>query len=104
MNKQDSVLIGFLTLTGIFLAVLLAGSLRSQEAYAGASSDRAGDYIMAAAARSDVNDLLYVIDVPNKRLLVYNCDVPNNTFRIVDDRVNLAEVFRVGPRMGGGRP
>jgi len=95
MNKSEHILIGLLTLTGVLLGVLLIGSIHSQEAYAASSSDRYGDYIMVAAARSSVNDLLYVIDIPNKKLLVYYCDKTMNTFKIVDDRVDLSEVFRV---------
>ncbi|MBN1943052.1 MAG: hypothetical protein JW849_07135 [Phycisphaerae bacterium] len=100
MNKSEHILIGLLTITGVLLGVLLIGSIHSRQAYAGTSSDRYGDYIMVPAARSDVNDLLYVIDVPNKKLLVYYCYEPNNIFKIVDDRVNLAEVFRVSTRPG----
>ena len=102
MNKSEHILIGLLTLTGVLLAVLLIGSMHSQQAYAAASSDRCGDYIMAAAARSTVNDLLYVIDIPNKKLLVYYCDKTMNSFKVVDDRVDLSDVFRVTTtRMGG---
>ncbi|MBN1554578.1 MAG: hypothetical protein JXA11_07515 [Phycisphaerae bacterium] len=95
MNKNDPIFIGLLTCTAVLLGVMLVGSIHSQQAYAGSSSDRFGDYIMVTAARSTVNDLLYVIDVPNKKLLVYYCDKPMNTFKIVDDRVNLQEVFPV---------
>jgi len=98
MNKSEHILIGLLTLTGVLLAVLLVGSIYSQQAYAASSSDRYGDYIMAAAARSSVNDLLYVIDIPSKKLLVYYCDKTMNSFKVVDDRVDLNEVFRVSTR------
>lgn len=95
MNKSEHILIGLLTVTGVLLAVLLIGSLHSQQAYAASSSDRYGDYLMVAAARSDVNDLLFVIDIPNKKLLVYDCDKAMNYFKVVDDRVDLGkEVFR----------
>lgn len=98
MKKSDNIMIGLLTLTAVFLGVMLVGSIHSQEAYASSSSDRYGDYIMVAAARSSINDLLYVIDVPNQKLLVYYCDKTMNTLKIVDDRVKLNDVFRVSRR------
>jgi hypothetical protein len=104
MNKSEHILIGLLTLTGVLLGVMLVGSIHSQEAYAGSSSsDRYGDYIMVAATFSSTADLLYVIDIPNKKLLVYNSDKTMNVFQVVDDRVDLADVFRTSTRRGGVR-
>lgn len=93
--KSEHILIGVLTLTGVLLGVMLIGSIHSEQAYAASASARFGDYIMVAAAWSSTNDLLYVIDVPNKKLLVYNCDKPMNVFQVADDRVDLGDVFRV---------
>jgi hypothetical protein len=100
MNKSEHIMIGLLTITGVLLGVMLIGSIHSQQAYAASSSDRFGDYIMVAAAWSSTNDLLYVIDVPNKKLLVYNCDKTMKTFTVVDHRVDLATVFQA-PKRGG---
>ena len=94
MKNNENILITLLVVTAGILIVMLVGSWNAQNAYADSSSDRLGDYIMVTGALSTSRNLLYVIDVPNKKLLVYSADHVKNRFRVVDDRVNLANVFR----------
>ena len=96
MKNNENILITLLVVTAGILIVMLVGSWNARNAYAVSSSDRLGDYIMVTGAMSDSRDLLYVIDVPNKKLLVYLADPVKgqSRFQLVDDRVNLATVFR----------
>ena len=100
MKNNENILITLLVITAGILIAMLVGSWNAQNAYAESSSDRFGDYIMVTGARTDSIDLLYVIDVPNKKLLVYSADPVRGQgrFAVVDDRVNLATVFRTSSR------
>lgn len=93
MKRNENILIGMLICTTVILAVMFLGSWNAQKAYASAP-DRAGDYIMITGARSDSNDLLYVIDVPNQKMVVYYIDPIQNQVQVVDDRVDFSQVFK----------
>ena len=95
MNNNENILILLLVVTAGVLIAMLIGSWGAQDAYAGTASDRLGDYIMVTGAMTPTRDLLYVIDAPNKRLLVYYADHVQNRLQVVDNRVNLANVFRI---------
>jgi hypothetical protein len=91
--KNDTILMVMLLVTAAVLSVLLVGSWSANKAYAGTSADHKGDYIMVTGAITDSSELLYIIDVPNKRMLAYYADPIQNTMRVVDD-VNLSTTFR----------
>ena len=99
MKKNENILIIMLLLTTGILGAMFIGSYNAQKAYAD-TPDRMGDYIMVTGAVSKSTDLLYVIDVPNKKLLVYHISGVKNAFsiKVADDRVNLANVFRAPSR------
>lgn len=96
MKNNENILILLLVVTGGILIAMLIGSWNAQSAYAATSADRLGDYIMVTGAMTPTRDLLYVVDVPNKRMVVYYSDPlkGKTRFEIADDRVNLANVFR----------
>ncbi len=97
MNNNENILILLLVVTGGILIAMLIGSWNAQSAYAGTASDRFGDYIMVTGAMTSSRDLIYVIDVPNKRMLVYYADPVRgqDRFDVADDRINLANIFRI---------
>ena len=97
MKNNENILILLLVVTAGILIAMLVGSWNAQNAYAASSSDRLGDYIMVTGAMTSNRELLYVIDVPSKKLLVYFADPVKGQgrFEVVDDRINLANVFRV---------
>ncbi len=84
----------FLLATACILGVMMVGSYNADKAYA-ASADRTpnGQYIMVTGAISDSTDLLYVIDVPNRKLLAYGINPIQNTVTVVDSNVRLATAF-----------
>jgi hypothetical protein len=94
MKTNQNTLIAILMLTAVVLGVLVVGSWQSQSAQA-ATTNRTmtGDYIMATGQISDSSSLLYVIDIPKQKLLVYAADPSRNTVQVVDDRVDLGRIF-----------
>ena len=90
--RNDTVLILVLALLAVLLSGMVFTSWQDNQA-AAATPDHQGDYIMVTGTRSDSNDLLYVIDVPHQKLIVYGVDGTNNRM-IVADTVNLAGVFQ----------
>jgi hypothetical protein len=99
MKNNENILILMLLLTAGVLGAMFLGSYNADKAYAD-TPDRMGDYIMVTGAVTNSTDLLYVIDVPNKKLLVYHISGVKNQFsiKVADDRVNLANVFRATGR------
>ena len=87
-------MIVFLLATACILGVMMVGSYNAEKAYA-ASADRTpnGQYIMVTGAISTSTDLVYVIDVPNRKLLAYGIDPIKNTVRVVDSNVKLTTAF-----------
>jgi hypothetical protein len=97
MKDMQNVTITLLLISAMVLGGLLIASWNEEKAYAAASSDRNGDYIMTAGAWSGNHDLLYVIDVPSKRLNVYYPDpgTANKTGSIESvDTADLERTFR----------
>jgi len=91
MKDRQTIMILVLGTTAAILATMLVVAMNSQPAYAGASV-RSGDYIMVNASFSKLKDVVYVIDVSNRRMNVY---VVNMSKKAVDliDQVELDRVF-----------
>lgn len=94
MKSRENIMIVMLLITMAVLGVLFVGSMKTQEAYAGASSRAAfGDYIMAQGNISSSTQLLYVVDIPNQRFIVYGVDAVMNKITPMD-KVDLKRIFR----------
>lgn len=93
--SHTNILIVMLVATLLVLGLLCVGSWQANTAYADSSNRGVrGNYIMVTGAVSDSNDLLYVVNVPHKRLLVYGIDAIQNNISVVDDSVRLDAVFQ----------
>lgn len=94
MKTNQNTFIAMLLITAVLLGTLVVGSWQSQRVEAATVDHTAtGDYIMATGNISASTSLLYVIDVPNQKLLVYATDGPRNTVTVVDDRIDLGRIF-----------
>jgi hypothetical protein len=94
MKNNTNMIIVLLVAAACILGVMTIGSYNADRAYA-TSADRtaSSDYIMINGAISDSIDLLYVIDVPNRKLLAYAINPVRNTVIVVDNRVKLSTAF-----------
>jgi hypothetical protein len=94
MKSKENTFITMLLITATILGVLVVGSWQSHSAEA-TTIDRtmSGDYIMATADISDSMSLLYVIDIPKQRLLVYAADPQGTRVQVVDNRIDLDRIF-----------
>ena len=94
MNNNSNIVIIFLIAAACILGVMTIDAYKADYAY-GDSADRTpgSQYIMVNGAISDSIDLLYVIDVPNRKLLAYAINPVRNTVTVVDNRVKLSTAF-----------
>ncbi len=94
MKSKENTFITMLLITATILGILVVGSWQSRSAEA-TTIDRtmSGDYIMATADISESTSLLYVIDIPKQRLLVYGSDRQGTRVSVVDDRIDLGRIF-----------
>lgn len=92
MKSSSNALVVLLLASAAILSIMWVVS-ENNTAEAAIASDRAGDWIMVTGARTDSNDLLYVINVPYQRMVVYNVDEVQARLTIVDT-VDLSRVFR----------
>jgi hypothetical protein len=81
-----------LAMSALILGVLFVGSLDNTAHADSPSRIPHGGYIMITGSISSSTDLVYIIDVPNEKMLVYFVDEVNNNIKIVDD-VDLGKVF-----------
>lgn len=98
MNKSnENLLIVVLLLTAGLLGIMVVSSLNSEDTALGYSNSRApfGRYIMINGKATNTQDLVYVIDVPNRKLMAYSVDAVRNRVKPVTQPINLATVFRV---------
>ncbi len=97
IKNNENLLIVVLLLTAGLLGVMVIGSLSSEDSALGFSDSRAtfGRYIMLNGKATNAQDLVYVIDIPNKRLMAYSVDAVRNRVTPVTQPINLATVFRV---------
>ncbi|HNX26748.1 MAG TPA: hypothetical protein PKK48_05005 [Phycisphaerae bacterium] len=91
--KKDTIIIILLVVSAAILGTLFIGSIQSQKAYAGSSSwEASGDYIMASAQVTVNTQILFVIDVPQQKIIAYDVDGAMNKVTLLDVR-NLKTAF-----------
>jgi hypothetical protein len=90
---NDTLLIGFLAILAVLLGAMVFTSYTDNQADAAAPAFANGDYLMVTGARSETNDLVYVIDKRRERLVAYNVDGTMNKVTAVDS-FSLAKVFK----------
>ena len=97
IKSNENLLIVVLLLTAGLLGVMVISSLNSEDSALGYSDSRAtfGRYIMINGTASNAQDLVYVIDIPNKRLMAYSVDAVRNRVKPMTKPINLETVFRV---------
>lgn len=94
--KKENIIIILLVVSAAILGTLFIGSLESQKAYAGASSwEATGDYIMISGQITQNNQILYVIDVPQQKIMAYDVDGAMSKVTLLDVR-NLKTAFAAG--------
>jgi len=69
MKNPQNLAIGVLTATAIILGILLIYSM--PDAAVAGSAGRQGDYIVASGRVTGSKEVLYVINVPSQRMIVY---------------------------------
>ncbi len=89
---NNTLLIGFLAILAVLLSAMVFTSYTDNQADAAAPAFANGDYIMVTGARSDQNDLVYVVDKRRQRLAVYWVDGTMNKVNMVDS-FSLEKVF-----------
>ena len=96
IKNNENLLIVVLLLTAGLLGIMVVSSLNSEDTALGYSNSRApfGRYLVINGRISKSQDMVYVIDVPNRRLMAYSVDAIRNRVRPVTDPINLAVVVR----------
>jgi hypothetical protein len=92
MNQSGRfIAIAALCVTAVLLGCTLAliEWFPVPEVQAGHSPDRQGDYIMLPGARVQGDEVVYLIDVPARKLIAYSAD-PNNNRVVVHAIFDLA--------------
>ena len=89
---NNTLLIGFLAILAVLLSAMVFTSYTDNQADAAAPAFANGDYIMVTGARSDENDLVYVVDKRRQRVAVYWVDGTMNRVNLVDS-FSLETVF-----------
>lgn len=84
MSQNKNQLILGLSIMAILLMAVLIG-LYALPARASVTT-RGGDYSAASAAASNSMDVVYVVDNPTKRMIVYRYDRVKKGIRVVDAR------------------
>ena len=97
IKSNENLLIVVLLLTAGLLGIMLISSYNSEDSALAFSDSRTafGRYIMLNGKATSAQDLVYVIDIPNKRLMAYSVDAVRNRVSPVTKPINLATVFRV---------
>jgi hypothetical protein len=90
---NDTLLIGFLAILAVLLGAMVFTSYTDNQADAAAPAFANGDYLMVTGARSDENDLVYVIDKRRERVVAYYVDGTMNKVTAMDS-FSLATVFK----------
>ncbi len=96
IKNNENLLIVVLLLTAGLLGIMVASSLNTEDTAMGFSNSRTtfGRYIVINGQATSAQDLVYVIDIPNRRLMAYSIDAVRNRVRPVTEPINLATVFR----------
>lgn len=94
MNDKQNTMIVLLLISAAMLGSMLFVAHRTdQSAQAGNTATRSGDYIMSPGSRDSSSDNLYVIDVRERRLLVYMIE-PGRTKLNAVDFIDLKKAFK----------
>ncbi len=98
MNSKD-LAIGVLSTTAVILLVgILLVHSQPAPVYASGMGDSGGDYVLLSGALFDQEEILYVVDANQNRMLTYRYDV--KTDQIVRAGGELLDKYFGGP----GRP
>ncbi len=107
--------IGILSTTAVILFVgLIIISTQPEPAYASGMGDRGGDYIMLTGSMWEQEELLYVINTADEKMITYRYDMMANQI-VPTATQNLKRFFQPPPnnsrtkkgrgsRRGGRRP
>jgi hypothetical protein len=93
MNDRHNIVIVLLLVSAAMLSMMLYIGVQPNEAVAGNSSSRYGDYILCTGFRSQADDNLYIIDVQQKKLNCYWIEPGTDNFEPTDS-VDLETIFR----------
>ncbi len=93
MKDNRNFTIVVLTVTAMILTALLVGTYvgSSNEAYASSASVKGFTYVLGSGEWTDVNDVVYVIDVSTRRMGAYFLDMNRGPQRV--DVLDLDRVF-----------
>lgn len=96
IKNNENLLIVVLLLTAGLLGIMVVSSLNSEDTALGYSNSRTtfGRYIVINGKASTSQDLVYIIDIPNKKLMSYSVDAVKNRVKPVTQPISLAKVFR----------
>jgi hypothetical protein len=95
MKDTRNITIIVLSVTALVLLAMLVGNLmQTSPAYADGAV-RSGDYIMVNGSIGQGSDLIYVVNVPARRMVVYfpTRQGNNRTIEIVDS-LDLDQLFK----------
>ena len=84
MNQSKNQLILGLSISAVVLLAVLIG-LYARPAHAAVTAS-GGDYSAASAAISISRDVVYIVDNPTKRMIVYRYDRGKKSIQVVDAR------------------
>ena len=93
MNDRQNIVIVLLLVSAAMLSMMLFMSQRTDEAVAGNTSARFGDYIMCPGIRSQADDNIYLIDVQEQKLICYWIE-PGTDDLEPTDIVDLEKIFK----------
>lgn len=94
MKSTKNATIIVLAVTAVILLAILIGINTEQSSLAAGASVRNVDYIMATCAIADNKDVLFLIDVPSRKMIVYNANrqVPAKAVEVMTN-VDLEREF-----------
>ena len=94
MKDPQNITIGLLLGAAAILGAMLVSAYMTQDnaAYA-VSSVKQGDYVLGSGLRSTSGELVYLIDIAQRRLNVYDVDKQNWSIELLDS-VNLDTAFK----------
>jgi len=94
MKDAQNITIGLLLGAAVILGAMLLSAYMTQDnaAYA-VSSVKQGDYVLGSGLRSSSAELVYLIDIAQRRLNVYEIDKQSWSLELIDS-VDLDAAFR----------
>jgi hypothetical protein len=93
MNQTNTTII-LLTICAIILGTLVLTGYNTSTSQAATTSVKQSGYIMTLGAWSADTELLYMVDVPSKRLNVYGLNINTKKIELLPDAgVDLGKAF-----------